>query len=892
MAALIKPGRWMRLLSAICLCLGFCSVPVHNARADGGPGYMLGFNGTSDYVSASAANQLTNSYSMTVTVWFRTVQAGPAGLVARSGGLLGWQVFLQDQEIQAAYVGGSGSVGDFTTNALNGGVVTDDQWHHVAFTVDGSGGKLYVDGVLKDTKPWSGTPSMPLFQPALELGRLGGGSYYAGYLDEVTLWTNALSQSQIQADMGRILTGDEDGLLVYYRCNEILPDGSLLDSAPLGGTNNGTVYGTYFDPSDVSPFSPYVDDYSAVIDGTSATLRGFANPEGTNTSVWFEWGTSTNYDHTTAAQAIGAGTGQTNFDQVLNGLAIGETYYFGAVASNAFGMAFGAKMSFTLPAFYDIGAGFPGLSGTSLVWGDYDNDGRLDFLIVGKDASNNPASQLWRNTGSGFNNVTATVAPGLPQLDTASVTWGDYDNDGRLDFLITGHEDLGFIQPQLWRNTGTGFTNVTATAFPPNSLPFDDHSSVAWRDYDNDGRLDFLLTGFNGNFVCQLWRNTGSGFTNVPIANLPGIYHGFLAWGDYDNDGRLDFLLTGYNGTNGVSQLWRNTGSGFTNVTDTVAPGLPQVYDSSVAWGDYDNDGRLDFLLAGTLSASPYDTCQLWRNTGSGFVNVPLPGFPSVHSGRVAWGDYDNDGRLDFLLSGQLNTGPVLQVWRNNMPQTNTAPTTPTGLSVVSTDHSLIFSWNMANDAQTPVNGLTYNVRIGSSPGAADVMSAMAASSGLRLLPQRGNTESRQFAFFHYYALNQPYYWSVQAVDGAFAGSPFAPEQSFKVLQSSPVVVSVTASNLVYGDLNGDGVVDGAELDGVLANYFATSPWLYMTNVAGLGGTNVTFALTNDLTGAFSVEYSTNLTDWSFLGPAIPRYLFTDTNAPVEPQRYYRLRWP
>ena len=65
-----------------------------------------------------------------------------------------------------------------------------------------------------------------------------------------------------------------------------------------------------------------------------------------------------------------------------------------------------------------------------------------------------------------------------------------------------------------------------------------------------------------------------------------------------------------------------------------------------------------------------------------------------------------------------------------------------------------------------------------------------------------------------------------------------------------------------------------------------------MTNVAGLGGTNVTFALTNNLAGAFSVEYTTNLMDWLFLGPATPRYEFTDTNAPAVPQRYYRLRWP
>jgi hypothetical protein len=65
-----------------------------------------------------------------------------------------------------------------------------------------------------------------------------------------------------------------------------------------------------------------------------------------------------------------------------------------------------------------------------------------------------------------------------------------------------------------------------------------------------------------------------------------------------------------------------------------------------------------------------------------------------------------------------------------------------------------------------------------------------------------------------------------------------------------------------------------------------------MTNLAGLGGTNVTFELSNSLAGAFSVLYSTNLTDWQFLGPATPLYKFIDPSAPEAAQRYYRLRWP
>ena len=173
-------------------------------------------------------------------------------------------------------------------------------------------------------------------------------------------------------------------------------------------------------------------------------------------------------------------------------------------------------------------------------------------------------------------------------------------------------------------------------------------------------------------------------------------------------------------------------------------------------------------------------------------------------------------------------------------------------------------------------------------------MSPMASATGLRRLPQLGNANGRLFARFAA-ELGTPYYWSVQAIDTAFAGGPFSSESGFKVMQlpqPAPVLVSPTTTSLLNGDLDGDGVFDESELQSLLADFFSSSPFLQMTNVAGLGGTNVTFALTNSLAGAFSVEFTTNLVDWYFLGPATPRYLFTDTNAPAVPQRYYRLRWP
>jgi hypothetical protein len=118
----------------------------------------------------------------------------------------------------------------------------------------------------------------------------------------------------------------------------------------------------------------------------------------------------------------------------------------------------------------------------------------------------------------------------------------------------------------------------------------------------------------------------------------------------------------------------------------------------------------------------------------------------------------------------------------------------------------------------------------------------------------------------------------------------------YRVVAANPAGTAVSADHTanisLLGDFNGDGIVSQSEMNAVYANYLSTSPWLSMTNVAGLGGTNVTFSLSNAVFGTYSVLYSTDLLSWYYLGPATPRYLFTDTNAPASAQRYYRLSYP
>jgi uncharacterized repeat protein (TIGR01451 family) len=317
-------------------------------------------------------------------------------------------------------------------------------------------------------------------------------------------------------------------------------------------------------------------------------------------------------------------------------------------------------------AFVDIGAGLTGVQNGSVAWGDYDNDGDLDILLTGLRAGG-PVARVYRNTGGAF----VDIGAGLTGVQSGLVAWGDYDNDGDLDILLTGVDIADNRVARVYRNdgpaAGSGWNFVDSGV----ALTGVGGSSVAWGDYDNDGDLDILLTGANSSNtpVTRLYRNdgpaAGSGwnFVDSGVA-LTGVSSGSVAWGDHDNDGDLDILLTGYS-SDGVARVYRNDGpapgAGW-NFVDIGAP-LTGVFYSSVAWGDYDNDGDLDILLTGADSSFK-PVARVYRNDSGGFVAISTP-LTGVSFSSVAWGDYDNDGDLDILLTGDNNGEPVAKVYRN-----------------------------------------------------------------------------------------------------------------------------------------------------------------------------------------------------------------------------------
>ncbi len=435
--------------------------------------------------------------------------------------------------------------------------------------------------------------------------------------------------------------------------------------------------------------------------------------------------------------------------------------------------------------FTDIDANLTGIYNSAVTWGDFDNDGDLDILATGRSASNSK-TWLYRNKNGEF----VAVNAGLPDIGSdGAVAWGDYDGDGDLDALIAGNYSC-----RIFNNDAGTFTDINA-GLPPVS-----NCWVDWGDYDNDGDQDvFVMGDMGGILTSSIFRNDKSTFTEVPADILP-MCAGSASWCDADNDLDLDLIVCGFDEYLEPNTLiYQNLGE---MQFLCMIPDMVKTALGTACWGDYDNDGDADVLLTGQNPACGSLSSHVYRNDGGFFftdINANLAG---TERGAAAWGDYDNDGDLDIVISGISGSGsPVTALYRNNMGsntfQPNLPPEIPAGLVSTVSAHHVSLNWNHVTDNNTPASAVNYNLRIGKVPGGNDVMPAMSSADGTRLVTMPGNMTNDTA-----WSLSLPdgtYYWSVQALDHSFAGSQFAGEQQFTVLNVSTgkpqSTVCLTANN-------------------------------------------------------------------------------------------------
>ncbi len=407
-------------------------------------------------------------------------------------------------------------------------------------------------------------------------------------------------------------------------------------------------------------------------------------------------------------------------------------------------------------------------------WFDYDNDGDLDILISGD--SFGSYTQILVNN----NNIFAEAPLTFFNLKYSAVDWGDYDNDGDLDLIYTGLTSTDFSRPiKIYLNNDLTFADAGI------ELDGAEYGDLEWVDYDNDGDLDIFVTGSNGGRNSTLYKKDASGYVDTGFS-FPNYLNAASDWGDFDQDGDLDLVVCG-NKPGQETVVYQNNQTGF----EVFATNLVGIEKGDVKWADFDNDGDLDIVLSGNSASG--NVTKIYTNDGSAFTDagVALVGLKNT---AIAVGDYDNDRDMDFILCGwDVNGDYFTLLYSNNSADKNSAPNRPINLSQSTDANNVIFGWDGAGDDQTASAGITFNLRVGTTPGGQDIIASHTVPIIEKfMLSKRGNTAHRS-GFTLKGVQPGTYYWSVQSIDNSFANSGFAPEQVFEV--SDPPVIKITQPN-------------------------------------------------------------------------------------------------
>jgi hypothetical protein len=303
-------------------------------------------------------------------------------------------------------------------------------------------------------------------------------------------------------------------------------------------------------------------------------------------------------------------------------------------------------------------------------WSDMDADGDPD-LLIGFAPGAGSVLRLYKNTGGHFSDVTADAGLAVDSGAVRQLAWIDFDADGDLDLFVSFRDRAN----ALFRNDGGRFTNMAAAM----GLA-DTRKSVGavWFDYDEDGDLDLYVANMDGDRNA-LYRNDRGHFTDV--ASAAG-----LAWGgripdttangtvrpcaaDVNGDGHLDVFAANY----GADGLFLNRGGGRFEDVSRAWGIAHDDRDDTCAFADYDNDGRLDLYVNGTVTGGVSYRDHLYHNTGARFEDVTPENLLALQADHgVQWADFDRDGDVDLALTGSRPDG-MHSLLRNLLPEADAA---------------------------------------------------------------------------------------------------------------------------------------------------------------------------------------------------------------------------
>ncbi|MBI4471152.1 MAG: CRTAC1 family protein, partial [Acidobacteria bacterium] len=300
-------------------------------------------------------------------------------------------------------------------------------------------------------------------------------------------------------------------------------------------------------------------------------------------------------------------------------------------------------------------------------WGDFDNDGDPDLVLgFAPAAGAGSVLQLYRNEKGKFANASEVMDLRPETGAVRQPAWIDFDGDGDLDLFIAFRDRAN----ALLRNDSGRFVDIASQIGLADTRRT---VGAVWFDYDEDGDLDVYAANMDGD-PNGLFRNDRGRFTDV--AEATGV-----AWAgrmpreatngtvrpcaaDVDGDGHFDLFTANY-GRNGL--FLNRPGKPFEDVSERWGIAIDGRYDSC-AFADFDNDGRLDLYVNGTVTGGVSYPDYLFRNLGTRFEEVTPANIRALHADHgVQWADFDSDGDEDLSLTGMRPDGMHL-ILRNTLP--------------------------------------------------------------------------------------------------------------------------------------------------------------------------------------------------------------------------------
>jgi len=307
---------------------------------------------------------------------------------------------------------------------------------------------------------------------------------------------------------------------------------------------------------------------------------------------------------------------------------------------------------------------FGGFVTQGVAWADYDLDGDLDLFLSNGQKSYKFRNFLYNNNGNGtFSRIENIGEITSDSLISIGCSWGDADNDGDPDLLVT-NAPTGFqYTPNIYyQNNGNGtFSKRTDLG----KLTQTDNKSyavaVGWTDFNGDGYVDVFGSSadFNGKPKAnKLFQSVAASNFTTTSNQLTSASTGLssFSWIDFEGDGDTDVITAGGSPTI-PSILWINDAGDFT--PDTISVAVDSADSKGVSWGDMDNDGDFDLIITnyGPDAETP-QVNYLFRNDGINLNNQPVMTLLSGNavmqdadfSNTSSWGDVDNDGDIDLFV--------------------------------------------------------------------------------------------------------------------------------------------------------------------------------------------------------------------------------------------------